>query len=85
MDFGKEKCATLTVHRGEVKQIQAIELPNKQIIKGLSLEESYKYFGILQADNIKHKQVKKKTISEYRKRVRSSKLKTEWRQHHPSN
>ena len=52
MYFVLEKCATLTVHRGEVKQTQAIKLPNKQIIKGLSLEENYKYLGILQYNNI---------------------------------
>ena len=27
MKFGLEKCATRTIHRGEVKQTQAIELP----------------------------------------------------------
>ena len=39
MEFGLEKCTTLTIHRGEVKQTQAIGQPNKQPIKGLSLEE----------------------------------------------
>lgn len=70
MEFGLDKCATLTIHRGEVQQTQGIDLPNKQTIKGLSLEESYKYLGILQADDIKHEQVKKKTSAEYLKRVR---------------
>ena len=68
-EFGLEKCATLTIYRGEVKQTQYIELPNKQTIKELSLKESYKYFSILQANDIKHVQVKKKTISEYLKIV----------------
>ena len=70
MEFGLEKCPTLTIHRREIKQTQAIELPNKQTIKELSLEKSYKYLGILQAGNIKHEHVKKKTSSEYLKRVR---------------
>ena len=39
-------------------------------IKRLKLDETYKYLGILQADDIRHKQVKKKTLSEYNKRVR---------------
>ena len=56
-------------HRGEVKKTQAIELPNRQTVKELSLEESYKYLGILQADDIKHEHVKKKTTSKYLKRV----------------
>ena len=44
--------------------------PNYQIIKGLNLEESYTYLDILQADNIKPEQVKKKTTSEHLKRAR---------------
>ena len=52
------------------KTTQAIELPNKQTIKGLSLEESNKYLGILLADDIKQEHVKKKTTSEYLNRVR---------------
>jgi hypothetical protein len=70
MEFGLEKCATLSIQRGEIKQAQGIELPNKQTIRSLNLEESYKYLGILQADNIKHMQVKRKTTTEYLKRVR---------------
>ena len=62
MEFGLEKYATLTIHRGEIKQTQAIEQPNKQIIEGLSLEERYKYLGILRADDIKHEHMKKKDI-----------------------
>ena len=69
MESGLEKCATLTIRR-EVKLTQAIVLPNKQTIKGLSLEESYKYLSIFQAYVIKHKHVKKNTTSEYLKRVR---------------
>ena len=33
------------------------------------MEGSYKYFGILQADDIKHEHVKKRTTSEYHKSV----------------
>ena len=70
MEIELEKCITLTIHRGEIKQTQVIEQPNKQNIKGLSLEESYKYLGILQADDIKLEHVKKKTTFEYLKRIR---------------
>jgi len=69
MEFGLEKCATLSIQRGEIKQAQGIELPNKQTIRSLNLEESYKYLGILQAEKIKHEQVKKKTTTEYLKRI----------------
>ena len=42
------------------KATLVIELPNKHTIKGLTLEESYKYLGILQADDIKFEHVKEK-------------------------
>ena len=69
MEFGRDKCATLTIQRGSVVQTEGINLPNNKI-RGLNLEESYNYLGILQADDIKHVQVKKKVASEYTKRVR---------------
>ena len=69
MEIGLDKCATLTIKRGSVVQAEGINLPNNNI-RGLNLEESYKYLGILQADDIKHVQVKKKAASEYTMRVR---------------
>ena len=69
MEFGLDKCATFAINKGKVTETQGMNLPNNNI-KGLNLDETYKYLGILQADDIKHKQVKKKTLSEYNKRVR---------------
>ena len=77
MEFGLDKCATLAIIKGKVTKTQGMNLPNNNI-EGLNLDETYKYLGILQADDIKHKQVKKKTLSVYNKRVRKilkSKLK----------
>ena len=76
MEFGLEKFAILTIHR-EVNQTQAIELLNKQTIKRLSLEDSYKYLGILLADDIKHQYVKKKATSKYMRSPQSSEIQTE--------
>ena len=59
----------LPCKRGSVVNTEGINLPNNNI-RGLNLEESYKYLGILQADDIKHVQVKKKATTEYTKRVR---------------
>jgi hypothetical protein len=70
MEFGLDKCATLTIQRGKVTNTENINMPNNNNIKGLSLEESYKYLGILQADDIKHTQVKAKSTAQYTKRVR---------------
>ena len=69
MEFGLDKCATLAIIKSKVTETQSMNLPNNNI-KGLNLDETYKYLGILQADDVKHKQVKKKTLSEYNKRVR---------------
>ena len=44
-------------------------MSNNNTIRGLSLEESYKYLGIQQADDVKHCQVKKQTSAEYTNRV----------------
>ena len=69
MEFGLDKCATFAINKGKVTETQGMNLPNNNI-KGLNLYKTYKYLGILQADDIKHKQVKKKTLSEYNRRVR---------------
>ena len=69
IEFELDKCATLTIQRGSEVQTEGINLPNNNI-RGLNLEKSYKYLGILQAYDIKHVQVKKKAASEYTKRVR---------------
>ena len=68
MEFGLDKCATLAIIKGKVTETQGMNLPNNNII-GLNLNETYKYLGILQADDIKYKQIKKK-LGEYNKRVR---------------
>ena len=69
MEFGFDKCATLAIIKGKVTETQGMNLPNNNI-KELNLDETYEYLGILQADDIKYKQVKKKTLSEYNKRLR---------------
>ena len=45
-------------------------MSNNNTIKGLSLEGSYKYLGVQQAEDVKHRLVKKQTSAEYTKRVR---------------
>ena len=69
MEFCLDKCTTLAITKGKVTEIRGMNLPNNNI-KGLNLDETYKYLGILQADNIKHKQVKKKALSEFHKQVK---------------
>ena len=56
MEFGLDKCATLAIIKGKVTETQSMNLPNNTI-KRLNLDETYKYLVILQADDVKHKQV----------------------------
>ena len=49
MEFGLEKCATLTIHKEKATHTEGLTLSNNNTIKGLSLEESYKYLGVQQA------------------------------------
>ena len=60
IEFDLDKCATLTITKGKVTETEGMNLP-KNNIKGLNLDETYKYLGILQADDFKHTQVKKIT------------------------
>ena len=48
---------------------EGLTLSNNNTIKRLSLEESYKYLGVQQAEDVKHRQVKKQTSAEYTNRV----------------
>ena len=71
MEFDQEKCATLTIHTGKATHTEGLTLSNNNTIKGLSLEESYKYLGVQQApEDVKHRQMKKQTFAEYPNRVR---------------
>ena len=59
MEFGLDKCATLAITTGKVTEIEGMNLPSNNI-KELNLDETYNYLSILQADNIKHSQVKRR-------------------------
>ena len=54
MKFGLDKCATLAIIKGKVTETQGMNLPNNNI-KGLNLDETYKYLRILQAGDIIYK------------------------------
>ena len=42
MEFGLDKCATLAIIKSKVTETQGMNLPNSNI-KGLNLDETYKY------------------------------------------
>ena len=66
MEFGMEKCAMLVMKSGKRHLTDGMELPNKDKIRTLAENETYKYLGILEADTIKQVEIKtkfKKNIS----------------------
>ena len=69
MEFGLKKCATVTILKGKATHTEWLTLSNNNTIKWLILEESYKYLGVLQVENVKHRQVKKQTSTGYTNRV----------------
>ena len=65
MEFGIEKCAMLVMKSGKRQLTDGMELPNKDKIKTLVENETYKYLGILEADTIKQAEMKEKIQKEY--------------------
>ena len=53
MEFGIEKCTLLVMKICKRHLTDGIELPNKDKIRTLAENETYKYLGILEADTIK--------------------------------
>ena len=58
------------VIRGHIVESPGIALPNRAELRSMEQSEGYKYLGILQSDDIKNKDMKRKTKNEYFRRVR---------------
>ena len=72
MEFGIEKCAVLVMKRGKVVKSEGINLPDYKTIQGRKDGDSYMYLGILEADRIKHEEMKETVTKEYKRRVRKT-------------
>ena len=70
MEFGIEKCAIFVMKSGKRQLTDGMELPNKDKIKTLAGNETYKYLDILEADTIKQAEMKEKIQKEYLRRTR---------------
>ena len=70
MEFGLEKCASLVMKKGKVVVYDGITLPDDKMIKNLQEDESYKYLGVQELDNIKSSEMKERVSKEYKRRVR---------------
>ena len=69
MEFGLEKCATLKLTRGTKSVTSGVTLPDGGALRDLG-EEGYRYLGILESDNLLHKEMKTQTTAEYLRRVK---------------
>ena len=70
MEFGIDKCAIMEMKSGKMVNTPGCKLPNESTIKGLNLDDNYKYLGILEADDIKHEEMKNNIKKEYFNRIR---------------
>ena len=70
MEFGIEKCAMLVMKSGKRQLTDGMQLPNKDKIKTLAGNDTYKYLGILEADTIKQAEMKEEIQKEYPTRTR---------------
>ena len=60
MEFGIEKCSMLIIKSGKPYMTNRMELLNQDKIRTIGEKETYKYFGILEADTIKQFEMKEK-------------------------
>ena len=70
MEFGIDKCAVINIQRGKVAKTEGIPLPDGRNIKVVD-DEGYKYLGVIEADGIKHEDMKDNIKEEYIKRVKA--------------
>ena len=71
MEFDIEKCVMLVTKSGKRHLTDGMELPNQDKIRTLAENETYKYFGNLEADTIKQVEMKDKIPKEYPRRTRN--------------
>ena len=69
MEFGLDKCAALSMKKGGKVHYDGIGLPNGEVMKELD-ENGYKYLGVLEGEDIMHREMKKKVKEEYLRRVK---------------
>ncbi|XP_044766265.1 uncharacterized protein LOC123322386 [Coccinella septempunctata] len=70
MNLGLEKCATIIVRRGKLSEEENVRLKDGKEINNLTNEDKYKYLGIQQTFEIRHKENKDHTKEELLRRIR---------------
>ena len=61
MQFGIDKCAMLVMKKRKIVKLDGIQLPNDNVIESLEQGESYKYLGMLEADEVMVNEMKDKS------------------------
>ena len=69
MRFGIQKCATIVLKKGNKEEDDGIKLPDGETMRDLG-QEDYKYLGVLEASQIKMREMKEKVRKEYFRRIR---------------
>ena len=70
MQIGDDKCNIVAMARGHVIQFDGVVLSSRGLIQSLSPVDVCKYLGILEADTIKHQQMKNMLMKEYKQNIR---------------
>ena len=70
MQFEIDKCAMLLKKKVKKVKPDGIQLPSDKVITSLEKGESYKYLGVLEADELMVNEMKDKVKKEYYGRVR---------------
>ena len=69
MEFGIDKCASVTIRKGKKISTEGVTLPDGSILQDVT-EEGYRYLGILEADKIYNMKMKEVTTRTYLQRVK---------------
>ena len=69
MEFGMSKCGVLTMKRGKIANTEGIHMPDGQRMMAIE-DNGYKYLGVLEADEVKHNEMKMHIRKEYIRRIR---------------
>ena len=65
MQIGIDKCVMLAMKKGKMVKSDGIQLLNDKVIKSLEEGESYKYLGVLEADEVMVNEMNDKVKKEY--------------------
>ena len=70
MKFGIDNCAILVMKKWKMVKSEGITLSNVKVIKSLEEGESYKYLGLVEADEVMVNEMKDEVKKQHYRRVR---------------